>query len=105
MDRERLRELLNTEKVELETRVEKISRDISNRKISKQFDEQSVERENDQVLVNLDLEAKQELKAIEVSLNRIDTDYFDRCHKCGETISDARLEAIPHAVTCRNCAE
>lgn len=105
MDRERLRALLNTEKAELETRVEKIDKDFSNRKISKQFDEQSVERENDQVLAGLELEAKEELKAIEVALGRIDTDYFDRCHKCGETISDARLEAIPHAVACRDCAE
>jgi RNA polymerase-binding transcription factor DksA len=105
MDRERLRELLNKEKAELETRVEKISRDVSSRKISKQFDEQSVERENDQVLVSLDLEAKQELKAIEVALSRIDTDHFNLCAKCGETISDARLEAIPHAIACRNCAE
>ena len=104
MDREELRALLMKEKSELENRLEKIGKDIHSRKISKQFDEQSVERENDQVLANLELEAREELKAIEVSLRRIDTDYFDRCSKCGEDISDARLKAIPHAVTCRNCA-
>lgn len=104
MDREALRSMLLNEKEELETRLSKIGRDFGNRKISKQFDEQSVERENDQVLVNLELEAKEELKAIEISLARIDTDYFDRCSGCGETISDARLQAIPHATSCVDCA-
>ncbi len=105
MDRETLRTMLQKEKEELETRVGKIDRDFGNRKISKQFDEQSIERENDLVLVNLELEAKEELKAIEVALARIDTEYFDRCAGCGETISDARLEAIPHATMCIDCAQ
>ena len=105
MDREKLRALLLKEKEELETRVEKIDKDFGNRKISKQFDEQSIERENDQVLVNLELEAKEELKAIETSLARIDGEHYDRCTECAETISDERLEAIPHALKCRNCAD
>ena len=105
MDRERLRELLLTEKEEMEKRVTAINEDFSDRKISKQFDEQSIERENDEVLVNLELEAKEQLRAIEIALRRIDTDNFDLCVTCGEPISDARLEAIPHAMKCRNCAE
>lgn len=104
MDREKLRAMLLQEQEELETRVAKIDKDVGNRKISRQFDEQSIERENDQVLMNLELEAKEELKAIEVALARIETDYFDKCTSCREAISDERLEAIPHAVTCRNCA-
>jgi RNA polymerase-binding transcription factor DksA len=104
MDREKLRELLVKEKDELELRVSKIDKDFANRKISKQFDEQSVERENDQVLKGLEMEAKEELKAIEIALLRIDTDKFDHCRECGETISDERLEVIPHALTCRNWA-
>ena len=104
MDRETLREKLTQEQDELNLRVEKIHRDRSNRHISKQFDEQSVERENDQVLAGLDLEAREELKAIELALARLETDYFDKCKDCGETISDERLLAIPHAVTCRHCA-
>jgi len=104
MDREKLRSLLLQEKEELETRVAKIEADFGNRKISRQFDEQSVERGNDQVLVNLELESKQELKAIDTSLARIDGEHYDQCADCGETISDERLEAIPHATKCRNCA-
>jgi len=105
MERSALKELLLEEQQELTTRIEKIEKNRSNRSISKQFDEQSVERENDEVLAGLDMEAKFELKAIETALARIDSDYFDRCTKCSETISDERLKAIPHAVTCRNCAE
>lgn len=105
MERSTLKELLLTEQQELTTRIEKIEKNRSNRSISKQFDEQSVERENDEVLAGLDMEAKFELKAIETALARTDTDYFDRCTKCSETISDERLKVVPHAVTCRNCAE
>ncbi len=105
MERERLRELLLAEKEEMEKRVTAIDKDFSDRKISKQFDEQSIERENDEVLVNLEMEAKEQLRSIEVALRRIDTDNFDLCVTCAEPISDARLEAIPHAMKCRNCAE
>ncbi len=105
MERETLKGKLQTEQQELMKRIEKIELNRSNRSISKQFDEQSIERENDEVLAGLDMEAKFELKAIETALARIDTDYYDKCTKCHETISDERLDAIPHATTCRHCAE
>lgn len=105
MERERLRELLLAEKAEMEKRVTAIDKDFSDRKISKQFDEQSIERENDEVLANLELEAKEQLRSIEIALRRIDTDNFDKCVSCGEPIADARLEAIPHTTKCRDCAE
>lgn len=104
MERETLREMLLTEQAELQKRVDAIGKDFSGRTISKQFDEQVVERENDEVLRELEAEAKEELQAIDVALRRIETDQFDRCRKCGETIADERLKAIPHATTCRNCA-
>lgn len=104
MDREILRLNLQKEKQELETRLDKIEKDFANRHISKQFDEQSVERENDQVLVNLQLEAHEELKLIELALARIDTDRYDKCTTCGVQIDEARLKAIPHSITCTSCA-
>ena len=104
MDRKALKARLLEEQAELQRRVDKIAADRAGRHISKQFDEQSIERENDQVLAGIDLEAKEELKDIDTALARIDTEHFDRCTGCGETISDARLEAIPHALTCRHCA-
>lgn len=105
MKREALRTNLLRGKDELEDRLKKISVDIKNRKISRQFDEQSVERENDLVLVNLELEAKEELNHIDKALARIDTEYFDKCQKCGEVISNGRLQAVPYATKCADCAE
>lgn len=105
MDRNTLRQKLLAEQEELTLRIEKIELSRSSRTISKQFDEQSVERDNDEVLAGLDMEARFELKAVETALARIDTDYFDRCTACSEAISDERLNAIPHATTCRHCAE
>ena len=104
MEREALRKLLLDEQAEMEKRVSAIDKDLSGRKISKQFDEQSIERENDEVLAGLALEAKEQLHFIEAALRRIDTDGFDRCKSCGEPISDARLETIPHALMCMHCA-
>ena len=104
MDREALRTRLLQEQAELQLRIDKIAKDKASRHISKQFDEQSVERENDQVLVGIELEALEELNLIQIAMARIDTDQYDRCVSCGEVISDERLGAIPHAVTCRHCA-
>lgn len=104
MDREKLRSMLLKEQDELSERVRKIDLDFANRKTSKQFDEQSIEHENDEVLVNLEQEAKEELKAIEIALARTDTKQFENCSTCSEPIGDARLEAIPHAITCIGCA-
>lgn len=104
MDRETLRELLQTEKNELTARREKIDLHNHDRTVSKQFDEQSIERNNDEVVQALEVEALEELRAIEQALSRIETDQFDSCTDCDSTISDERLKAIPHTMVCRNCA-
>lgn len=104
MEREELRNLLLTEQAELQKRVDAISRDVGTRTISKQFDEQVVERENDEVLEGLDVEAREELAAISVAMKRLETDHFDRCATCGDTIAEERLKAVPHTVFCIDCA-
>jgi DnaK suppressor protein len=104
MQRESLRQTLLTGQTELQRRLDAIDKDFSGRTISKQFDEQSIERENDDVLRGLTAEAREQLQLTEIALRRIDSDDFDHCVECAETISDARLEAIPHAQTCRKCA-
>ena len=40
---------------------------------------------------------------IEEALRRIDSKDFGKCIKCGNDISKARLEAVPHARMCIEC--
>lgn len=42
---------------------------------------------------------------IDEALRRIKDKTFGKCQECGEEISTARLEAVPHARLCINCKE
>jgi len=42
---------------------------------------------------------------IDEALRRIKDKSFGKCQECGEEISSARLEAVPHARLCINCKE
>ena len=44
------------------------------------------------------------LVEIEAALTRLDAGTYGLCERCGEPISDARLEARPVARTCIRCA-
>lgn len=50
-------------------------------------------------------EAVDELGEIDNALQRIDLGSYGVCATCGEPIPDARLEVMPYAVKCVNCAE
>lgn len=45
------------------------------------------------------------LRAIEDALNRIRQGKFGICEECGQSISKARLEAVPWARYCKDCKE
>ena len=44
------------------------------------------------------------LVAIDTALNRIDSGTYGSCLTCGSTIAQNRLEALPTAASCRDCA-
>jgi RNA polymerase-binding transcription factor DksA len=45
-----------------------------------------------------------ELKKVEAALARIEDATYGECLNCGEKISEARLDAVPHATLCIKCA-
>jgi DnaK suppressor protein len=47
---------------------------------------------------------RQELEAIEEALIRLDNGSYGLCEDCGQSIEPRRLEIIPEAPLCRNCA-
>ena len=71
----------------------------------KDWEDRSSERQGDEVLEALGHVEMAELKRIDAALERIEDGTYGNCLKCGETISDARLAAVPEAALCRNCAK
>ena len=102
-----VREGLLAKRDELEERLRRIDRDLRKREepMSADFAEQVVEQENLDVLYSLEAEGRTELARVERALERIATDEYTVCSRCGKTIAPQRLEAIPHADTCIRCAD
>lgn len=67
-------------------------------------EERASEREGDEVLEGLGNAGLAEIRMIEAALARIADGTFGECVACGEPIAEERLQAVPHAARCRNCA-
>jgi RNA polymerase-binding transcription factor DksA len=67
-------------------------------------EERATEREGDEVLEELGHAGLAEINMIQSALARIEDGAFGICVKCGEPISEERLEVLPHTPTCRHCA-
>lgn len=94
-------------KQELASRVERTHKHIHEReeRVSANFSEQSVEMENQELVMNLDAEGREKLRLIERALQRIEEGTYGECVKCGEDINENRLQAIPYASLCIDCAK
>jgi RNA polymerase-binding protein DksA len=89
-------------KAELAARLGKIETDLD-QEPNADSEDRATERENDEVLEGLGHQGQMELAAIDAALKRIADGTFGICVRCGEEISAARLEAVPHAALCKNC--
>ena len=68
------------------------------------FAEQAAATENDDVLAALDGAARQERAEIVSVLRRIELGSYGMCMSCGEPIAIKRLQAVPFAHECVDCA-
>ncbi len=97
-------------RMELEKRLESIRRRTDkveaslHRERDHDSQERAVEAENDEVLEHLDASGLEEIEAIEQALQRIENGTFGICVVCREKVAPARLEALPFARTCIECA-
>jgi RNA polymerase-binding protein DksA len=103
----RIQEILLARREELATRLEQITSDVRHEEepLSADFAEQATERENEEVMDALGAQARHEMSMISDALRRIEADEFGECLECGELINEQRLEALPFAKTCIDCAE
>ncbi len=67
-------------------------------------EERATEREGDEVLESLGNAGLLEIRMIQAALGRIADGTFGDCVACGEPISEERLNAVPHAARCKQCA-
>jgi DnaK suppressor protein len=99
-----LAKILNDKQSQLLTRIHAIEQDLQQGR-SQDFAEQTTESENDQVLDEIYLEAKQELLQVNLALSKLAQGSYGICSKCAEPIAVERLHVLPYASTCINCAD
>jgi len=67
-------------------------------------EERSVENEDHEVLEGLGNAALEEISQIKAAVQRIELETYGQCTHCGKGISTSRLEAMPYAARCIDCA-
>ena len=68
------------------------------------FEERAVESEMDEVLEGLGNSGLSEIQGIQAALKRIKDGTYGDCTRCGNPISEERLNILPHTPLCRICA-
>ncbi|TCP63170.1 TraR/DksA family transcriptional regulator [Rhodovulum bhavnagarense] len=71
---------------------------------SKDWNELAVEREEDEVLEGIGSSGLAEVQQIRAALARIEDGSYGFCVRCGDEISQDRLDILPATPFCRNCA-
>lgn len=88
----------------LGAKVEEIEDDLRTPR-SASWEDRATEIEGDEVLDALEESALAEIRDIRTALQRIDEGTYEICSSCGKKINDKRLEALPYATECIQCAE
>lgn len=104
---EQRQELLEALRDELVERVDryKVHKMRLENPLDRDMEEQAIELENEDVIDALEEEAEEELGQVLHALERIEEGEGELCERCGEPIDPRRLEAIPYATLCVDCAE
>lgn len=98
-----LKSALQQRQAELDKRLHGIE-DRLDDPVSKDWEDQAVEREDTEVLEDLGNAGLKEMEMIRAALDRMEEGTYGDCQKCGNEIAMERLEAVPHAALCRDCA-
>lgn len=99
----KIRKQLEARLQSLNQRIDEIEGDLRTAP-SADFEEQATETESDQVLEGVEGSARLEAQQIHAALKRIEEGSYGECVTCGELIGEARLQALPYAMQCINCA-
>ncbi len=94
---------LETRLNELEARLHGIEDELESH-AAKDWEELAVEREEDEVLEDIGTAGVSEIARIRAALDRIEAGTYGICVKCGDTISQERLDVLPATPFCSRCA-
>ena len=100
----RLRLQLEARLREIVGRIDRIERDLRQAP-DRDWVEQATLQENDEVLAGLDDLERAEAVAIRKTLRRIESGDYGFCVSCHAAIDQNRLDAVPTADTCIDCAK
>lgn len=103
MTRDAIRRRLEERLAVLRRRTGEVERDLRMQR-NPDSEERAIEMENDDVLEALEDGGRAEIARIQAALARMDDGSYGTCSECGESIAPGRLEALPFASTCIECA-
>ena len=103
MDIAKRKEMITARIAELTAQMRKISDDLD-QPLPAHLEDQAIDLEDDEVLEGIGRANQQEVRLLNTALARIKDGSYGICQKCGDPISEARLDAVPYAQICRNCA-
>ncbi|MBZ0129012.1 MAG: TraR/DksA family transcriptional regulator [Rhodobacteraceae bacterium] len=101
---------IETRKAQLEARLAELQdnlleiEDALDDEPNPDVEDRASERESDEVLEGLGNMGLREIQMIRAALERVAEGTYGECAKCGEEISQERLDLLPHTPLCRNCA-
>ncbi|WP_293838377.1 TraR/DksA family transcriptional regulator [Sphingopyxis sp.] len=98
-----VRDRLEARLAALGARVERIE-EAQREPLDDDLSEQAVAREDDEALDGIERAAIEDIAHIRQALARLDAGTYGQCVACGEVIAEARLDALPNATRCINCA-
>jgi RNA polymerase-binding transcription factor DksA len=99
----KIKKTLELKREELSQRVASVKQDFAKGR-DPDLQEQVTERENEEVLVQIQAEAEQDLATVCAALIKIDQGDYGVCNSCNSLIDEKRLMALPYAVSCIKCA-
>ncbi|MEN3976754.1 TraR/DksA family transcriptional regulator [Emcibacter sp. SYSU 3D8] len=100
---QQIADALNARMAQLSQRVERLEEDLR-QPLDPDFAEQATGMESSEANEALEGASFAEMAQIRAALGRIDDGTYGVCVSCGETIAPARLEALPYAQQCIDCA-
>lgn len=96
--------ILETRLAELQDRLHEIDEALDSHQ-SKDWEELATERETDEVLERMGSSGQVEIAKIQAALTRVEEGEFGYCVRCGDEISEERLDVVPYTPFCRKCAD
>ncbi|ANL30520.1 DksA/TraR C4-type zinc finger protein (plasmid) [Rhizobium phaseoli] len=100
---EEMENRLKTLRADLQRRVSAIDADLG-AALDPDSEDRVTQLENDQVLMEMRKEAREQIISIDAALERLNHGSFGRCVRCLDPIDPGRLKAIPYTPYCVTCA-